>query len=44
MKVVVAVHLQMGKLRDGEVKWATQGHLLVQWQSQIPAMCPSSTR
>lgn len=44
MKVVFAVHLEMGKLRDGGVKRVTQGHFLVQWQSQIPAMCPSSTQ
>lgn len=41
MKVVVAVLLQMGRLRDGEVKWVTGGHFLVQWQSQIPVMCLS---
>lgn len=38
MKVVVAVLLQMGKLRDGEVKWVTGGHFLVQWQNQTPVM------
>lgn len=41
MKVVIAVFLQMGKLRDGEIKWVTRGHFLAQWQSQIPELCLS---
>lgn len=41
MNVIVAILLQMGRLRGGELKWVTGGHFLVQWQSQIPVMCLS---
>lgn len=44
MKVVDTVHLVMGEAESWEVKRATQGHLVVQWHSQIPAACSASTK
>lgn len=44
MKVVDTVHLVTGEVESWEAKRATQGHLVVQWQSQIPAVCSASTK